>query len=94
MSTDSTPEDHHASLPFRRRPGHGGTYGLGLEQGACPERGHNDDTLAERMGLLLRPYRSAMCFLCGRITARRDTDGAAWCGGALPAELRAQDWKP
>jgi hypothetical protein len=35
-----------------------------------------------------------MCARCGRITARLDLDGAAWCGGNLPADDTAPATRP
>jgi hypothetical protein len=29
-----------------------------------------------------------MCIRCGRVTARGDGDGTAWCGGVLPVLSR------
>ena len=73
------------SAQIRRRPGHGTRYGLALDMSACPERGPDDEGLPERHGYHLRPPSAALCVLCGRATARRDADGAAWCGGEPPA---------
>ncbi len=61
-------------LPTRRPPGRG----RGLDGPPCPERNDLDQ------GYHLRPPAQAMCVRCGRVTARRDTDGLAWCGGQLP----------
>jgi hypothetical protein len=54
--------------------GHGG-----LDGSPCPQR----DTLAQGTPAGMLPC-GAMCRRCGRVTARRDPDGRAWCGGNLP----------
>jgi hypothetical protein len=52
--------------------------GRGLDGPACPERLHLDQSC------VLGP-RQSMCIRCGRVTARKDTDGKPWCGGDIPA---------
>lgn len=59
------------------------TAGRGLEGAPCPEQAHLDQDTPKRM----RPCQ-AMCTRCGRVTARRDVDGLAWCGGQAPAPQR------
>ncbi|MGI5245074.1 hypothetical protein [Dactylosporangium sp. CA-139066] len=51
-------------------------HGHGLDGPVCSERSRPQ---CPDQG----DYRVRMCVRCGRITARIDTDGAAWCGGTL-----------
>ena len=63
-----------AHPPTMRPPGRG----HGLDGPPCPDRRYMPQTTDTPM--------TAMCIHCGRLTARRDTDNAAWCGGLLPGE--------
>jgi len=63
----------------RRPPGRG----YGLQGPACHERAQLDQ------GGGLQPPQQAMCFRCGRVTARRDTDGMPCCGGAFTPQTAA-----
>jgi hypothetical protein len=56
----------------------------GVLDPACPERGRLPQ-LADG-----DPHHR-MCVVCGRITARQDSDGLPWCGGA---EFGAQVFGP
>lgn len=53
--------------------------GSGLSGPPCPERQYLDQRPPAGM-----PPRVRMCSRCGRITARTQPDGRAWCGGQLP----------
>lgn len=52
--------------------------GQGLAGPPCPQRQHAPQA-APGGG---PPYQR-MCILCGRVTARSDTDLMPWCGGVL-----------
>jgi hypothetical protein len=45
---------------------------------ACPEHARQVQRPPDRP-------RVRMCVRCGRVTARLDGDGVAWCGGLMPA---------
>ncbi|MER7280364.1 hypothetical protein ABT369_38605 [Dactylosporangium sp. NPDC000244] len=60
-----------------RPPGHG----QGLDAPPCAER-------AQPQFPDSGDYRVRMCVRCGRITARLDLDGVAWCGGILTEQSK------
>lgn len=51
--------------------------GTGLSGPPCVERVDRGQSSPDG-----RP-RQAMCTRCGRVTARRDAEGLAWCGGTF-----------
>jgi hypothetical protein len=57
----------------------------GLDGPACPERMTLDQ------GYNLRPPRQRMCGRCGRVTARLDHEGLAWCGGEYRRPVLVED---
>jgi hypothetical protein len=57
--------------------------GQGLSGQPCPERAHLDQD--NPPGLVVQK----MCCRCGRVTARVDGDGLAWCGGSRKADASA-----
>jgi hypothetical protein len=59
------------------------TAGYGLDGHPCPERAALDQNTPNGM----RPCQ-AMCIRCGRVTARRDSHGYAWCAGEAPEPQR------
>lgn len=69
------PEPLVATGPARRPPGHG----RGLDGPPCPER-----AVGVQVPVVDGPVRQRMCICCGRVTARLDGDGLAWCGGTMP----------
>jgi len=56
-------------------------HGHGASKGnPCPERAGLDQSTPAGM----RPAQKC-CIRCGRVTARRDSEGLPWCGG-LPIQ--------
>lgn len=65
-----------ADRPIPAEPLRPAGHGQGLEAPPCAER-------ARPQFPIEGDYRVRGCVRCGRITARLDRDGAAWCGGVL-----------